>query len=1082
MSPRPRVSVSLFPARHMQSFCRSERSGRDATSSAPPLQPCRRSRLGATPSEMAEAALLALSKIGFYLAGEAATFIATKFSNLIELPNTVQRIRRELLMMNIFIRKTGASYLSDELLKAWITEVRMLAYRVEDIMDNFSYHSLQFKQDPKGKKVANGLNYGLVFSGIADDLAKIEKEIEHVSKLKNMWVSSVHELLPNQVTSAEQQFPRYSLPQLVKDENLVGLKEDRELLNKWLTPNVPVVENIPALKVVSLLGMGGMGKTTLLTSVYEQLKDLFDIRAWLTVSQAYRGVDALLKELLKIVSASEHTATGDANNVNRNNVTVPVDIEIGGQKQLKPDDIDKMDTIDLKKNLKAVLKHKKYIVVLDDVWDRRVHDGISDVFEDSGMESRIVITTRKQDVASRATPGYLLKLNPLDIKDALQLFCTKAFPNKNHFDWTSKLLEHANDIIKRSEGLPLEQCSPELQELATDIIKKCEDFSLLKCPSELQDLATDTVNKFKGLSLSVCPSELRDLATVIVKQCEDLPLVKCPSELQEIATDIVKKCRGLPLAIVSVGNLLSSRKQIVPVWRQMYNELPCELEKDDQVQGILNLSYYDLPSDLRNCFLYCSLFPEDYHFSKDDLVRLWVAEGFVGRKGDSTPEEVAEGYLMELIHRNMLQLVDNDELGRVSTCKLHDILRELALLISKAEMFGTVNDFGAMVQMDTGVRRISSYGWKKMKKSKSKMKFPHLRTLMASDTIVDYVPSILSESKYLTVLELQNSDFRELPKSIGNLFNLKYIGLRNTRITSLPESIENLSNLQTLDVKSTEIKALPPGIVNLTKLRHLTADKFVDENQSEFRYFIGVEAPNGLSNLEDLQTLETVQASKHLPEQLDKLLQLRSLWIDNITASHCAELFGTLSTMPLLSSLLISAGDENETLSLKNFNPTCTKLHKLIVRGCWALGTMDCPILQNHGTYLKYLALSRCHFVEDPLVVLASCVPNLTYLRLNNIASPRTLVLLAGSFPHLKTLVFKDMNDVSLLKIIDGALPEIECLYITSLPKLQTVPQGIRTLGSLKKLWLLGLHRNFKAQWDMDGIQKDLQYILELRV
>ena len=67
-------------------------------------------------------------------------------------------------------------------------------------------------------------------------------------------------------------------------------------------------------------------------------------------------------------------------------------------------------------------------------------------------------------------------------------------------------------------------------------------------------------------------------------------------------------------------------------------------------------------------------------------MRLWVAEGFVEKKGDSTPEEVAEGYLTELIHRNMLQLVENDELGRVSTCKMHDILRELALCISKAEM------------------------------------------------------------------------------------------------------------------------------------------------------------------------------------------------------------------------------------------------------------------------------------------------------------------------------------------------------------------------------------------------------------
>jgi len=84
--------------------------------------------------------------------------------------------------------------------------VRILAYNVENIMDNFSYHSLQFKQDPKGKKLGNGLSYGLVFSGIANDLAQIEKDIEHVSKLKNLWLNSVHELLPTQVCPSIQQF------------------------------------------------------------------------------------------------------------------------------------------------------------------------------------------------------------------------------------------------------------------------------------------------------------------------------------------------------------------------------------------------------------------------------------------------------------------------------------------------------------------------------------------------------------------------------------------------------------------------------------------------------------------------------------------------------------------------------------------------------------------------------------------------------------------------------------------------------------------------------------------------------------
>jgi disease resistance protein RPM1 len=75
--------------------------------------------------------------------------------------------------------------------------------------------------------------------------------------------------------------------------------------------------------------------------------------------------------------------------------------------------------------------------------------------------------------------------------------------------------------------------------------------------------------------------------------------------------------------------------------------------------------------------------------SCDSLVRLWVAEGFVQSKEKNTPEMVAEGNLMELIHRNMLEVVESDELGRVNTCKMHDIVRELAISVAKEEKFAS---------------------------------------------------------------------------------------------------------------------------------------------------------------------------------------------------------------------------------------------------------------------------------------------------------------------------------------------------------------------------------------------------------
>jgi disease resistance protein RPM1 len=186
--------------------------------------------------------------------------------------------------------------------------------------------------------------------------------------------------------------------------------------------------------------------------------------------------------------------------------------------------------------------------------------------------------------------------------------------------------------------------------------------------------------------------------------------------------------------------------------------------------------------------------------------------------------------------------------------------------------------------------------------------------------------------------------------------------------------------------------------------------------------------------------------------------------------------------MPLLSSLLISARDVNETLCLEALAPKFPKLHRLIVRGRWADETLEYPIFRNHGKHLKYLALSWCQLGEDPLGVLAPHVPNLTYLSFNRVNSASTLVLSAGCFPNLKTLVLKKMPNVEQLEIGHGALPCIEGLYIMSLAQLDKVPQGIESLLSLKKLWLLYLHAEFRTQWLTNGMHQKIQHVPEIRV
>jgi disease resistance protein RPM1 len=232
--------------------------------------------------------------------------------------------------------------------------------------------------------------------------------------------------------------------------------------------------------------------------------------------------------------------------------------------------------------------------------------------------------------------------------------------------------------------------------------------------------------------------------------------------------------------------------------------------------------------------------------------------------------------------------------------------------------------------------------------------------------------------------------------------------------------------------------------------------------------------------LEELQTLETVEAGKNLTEQLPKLEKLRRVRIDNIFSIDCADLFTALSKMPVLSSLLLSASDEKETLCLEALKPQSEDLHKLIIRGCWADKTLECSIFQEHGKYLKYLDISWCYFQEDPLQLLAPCVPNLTYLSLYRVSSASTLVLSPDCFPQLKMLVLKRMPCVDEVEIRVGALQQIEGLYIESLVKLDKIPQGIEFLCSLKKLRLLDLHKEFRAQWNSKGMPQKMQYVRNL--
>lgn len=914
---------------------------------------------------MAEAAVVqALIKIGSAF-GETALpllqdFIKKEAALLQELPELAKCIRGELDMISSFLLQVRSKIHStdNEVLKRWVVRVRQVAYHVEDIIDEYT-HNVALLQDQSYliRKMREAYNV-TTFHAIATGLKDVSNEIKQLSEMKTKYAEYFGELLSNTSANTQAHLSRDGSLHTVK-EGIVGMTVEMDLLNSWLAPN-----DLSRV-VLSVWGLFGLGKTTLVRKVYQSMKEQksFDCYSWIEVPHTYNN-DVILRQLIRDLSEDQSQVPGSLESMYGSKL---VDI------------------------LSGVLTNKRYLIVLDNVWDAAAFHGISSFLMDSGNASRIIITTRTSDVASLAQETYKLKLKPLEDDDAMELFCRRAFHNSNKV---------------------------------------------------------------------------------------------CPPHLEDLCKQIVRKCGGLPSAIYAIGNVLAVREKTEVAWKIMNDQFQCMLEDNPglgEVRSALSVSILFLPRHLKNCFLYCSLFPQNYRLSRESLVKLWTAEGFITKRGSSTLEEVADEYLMELIRGSLLQLLETDEIGRVAFCKMHDIVRDLALSYSRKEMFG-LSDGDLQTDQKEDVRRLSIS--KCNKNVGSILEFPRLRTFITTNggAESDLLHSLIQKSKYLAVLELQDSPIDIIPANIGELFNLHYLGLRRTNVKSLPKSIEKLTNLETLDLKYTGVDVLPKEICKLKKLRHLFAEKLIDRNRQVFRYFKGMQLPHGFSHMNEIQTLETVEATKDSIELLGKLTALRTLWVENVHRADCTKLFDSLSEMENLSSLLVSASDEYEVLNFDAFSPSEMKLQKLIIRGCLENDTFDKLMFKNLGSHIKYLSLSSSRLGNDPFPLLAKNMKNLIYLSIRKWCCAEEVALREGWFPRLTTLFLGDMKQVHTVVIEPSAVESLEALYLVSLTAMTAVPTGLELVGSLRKLVVWGQSDDFKLEWKRENWETKLRHVPEIRI
>ncbi|XWS42782.1 hypothetical protein CRYUN_Cryun16bG0043900 [Craigia yunnanensis] len=150
-----------------------------------------------------------------------------------------------------------------------------------------------------------------------------------------------------------------------------------------------------------------------------------------------------------------------------------------------------------------------------------------------------------------------------------------------------------------------------------------------------------------------------------------------PKELEDIGREIVGKCKGLPLAVKSMAGLLHGNVDINK-WKQILRHSIWELEVEEnpnkpKILHALKLSYDHLPSYLKQCFTYCSVFPKAYVFYWKELVKLWMAETFIQPNGQTSIEDTGIEYFDELLMRSFFQIFYiNDKLRY----RMHDFFHE----------------------------------------------------------------------------------------------------------------------------------------------------------------------------------------------------------------------------------------------------------------------------------------------------------------------------------------------------------------------------------------------------------------------
>ncbi|KAL0431175.1 UNVERIFIED_CONTAM: putative disease resistance protein RGA1 [Sesamum radiatum] len=504
-----------------------------------------------------------------------------------------------------------------------------------------------------------------------------------------------------------------------------------------------------------------------------------------------------------------------------------------------------------------------------------------------------------------------------------------------------------------------------------------------------------------------------------------------------IGKAIVKKCGGVPLAIKALGSLMRFKSH-ESEWLAIKQSEIWQLSDDEnEIFPVLRLSYYNLAPQMRQCFAYCCLFPKDHIMEEKQLIQLWMANGFVPSQGQR--DLYFSGHLIfkELIWRSFLQDVRINSEGNV-TCKMHDLMHDLAVSIMKHETCVLESD--KVMDIPTTLRHLS-FDFSSISEILRNPKFPgegSLRSLICHerfDYMMQEFSSSLSKQQNLRAFHIKHWGMQKWLNRVYKFEHLRYLGMSCYGIKRLPESLTRLHNLQTLKLmNSEELLELPRGLKVMKNLYFLEIESFDSL----------LCTPPGLGDLIYLRELSIFIVGQDASHQIDQLKELNlggSLCIgglENVSNTEDAKNANLMmkNNLTLLGLLWTDGAEETHS----------TEYYEELLQG-----------LRPHHN-LEVIGIASYQGVKFPNWMSALALKNLKKVSLGSCRKCEHLPPL-GKLPSLTDLILDGMDSLKYLDdewCVNGEIlfPVLTTLSIFDTPNLEEFRRGnsVESFACLKEI------------------------------